>query len=482
MSRTPAAPPELDGYRPLRHLGSGGFADVFLYEQQLPFREVAVKVLADPMGSADARQRFITEANTMARLSAHPSIVTIHYAGIANDGRPCLVMEYCPRPNLGIRMRTEQIEVAEVLRIGVRLAAAVETAHRAGILHRDIKPANVLVTAYNLPKLADFGIAGQGLALEAEAMSIPWSAPELFAAVPTSDVTTDVHALGATVYALLAGRAPFELPHGDNSAAAMIQRIERLPVPPIDRDDVPGGIHQILARAMHKRSEARFSTAHEFALALQAVEQERGLPPTPIEVLQAGAAPTTAADEAGVTRVRQVVTISDEPGLQLAEDSTSGRTVSALERTDPSSGTRPVAVPDETAPTPPGRRIGAVIGIVVVLAIIATVVGVLLWGPDADDDDDAPTPGNTEVIRQDPVAAPVDGTCTREDDRLTCLWTQPDEATGWTWRLSTDASVFGSVDEPRVEVELPPNVPPCISVTARNDSGATSSPATFCAS
>src|SRR5699024_12018467 len=113
-----------------------------------------------------------------ARLSAHPSIVTIHFAGIAPDGRPCLVMEYCPRPNLGIRMCKERIDLAEVLRIGVRLASAVETAHRAGILHRDIKPANVLVTAYNWPKLTAFGIAAQieSHSLEAEGLSVAWSA------------------------------------------------------------------------------------------------------------------------------------------------------------------------------------------------------------------------------------------------------------------------------------------------------------------
>src|SRR5699024_11007326 len=147
MTRPPAAPPELPGYRPIRHLGSGGFADVFLYQQDLPHREVAVKVLLESVVNSESRQRFVAEANAMARLSAHPSIVTIHFAGIAPDGRPCLVMEYCPRPNLGIRMRKERIDLAEVLRIGVRLASAVETAHRAGILHRDIKPANVLVTA-----------------------------------------------------------------------------------------------------------------------------------------------------------------------------------------------------------------------------------------------------------------------------------------------------------------------------------------------
>ena len=95
----------------------------------------------------------------MAQLSHHPSIVTIYHAAIAADGRPFLVMEYCSRPGLAERYRQERISVAEALRIGIRLASAVETAHRAGILHRDIKPANVLTTDFGWPALTDFGIA-----------------------------------------------------------------------------------------------------------------------------------------------------------------------------------------------------------------------------------------------------------------------------------------------------------------------------------
>ena len=148
MKRPSGTPPELHAYRPVSHLGSGGFADVYLYEQDLPRLRVAVKVLIESVVNADVQQRFVAEANAMAMLSAHPSIVTIYFAGIAPDGRPCIVMEYCPRPNLSVRYRRETIPVHEALRIGVRLASAVETAHRAGILHRDIKPANVLVTEY----------------------------------------------------------------------------------------------------------------------------------------------------------------------------------------------------------------------------------------------------------------------------------------------------------------------------------------------
>ena len=136
-------------------------------------------------------------------------------------------MEYCPRPNLQVRYRREPFSVAESLRVGVQVAAAVETAHRAGVLHRDIKPANILVTEYNRPALTDFGIASTtNAAAESAGLSIPWSPPESFADVPRSDPRSDVYALGATVYTLLAGRSPFELPGQRNTAAELIHRIE----------------------------------------------------------------------------------------------------------------------------------------------------------------------------------------------------------------------------------------------------------------
>src|SRR5699024_2548411 len=145
-----------------------------------------------------------------------------------------------------------------------------------------IKPANVLVTAYNWPKLTDFGIAAQieSHSLEAEGMSVPWSAPELFAPVPQSDVRTDVWSLGATVYGLLAGRSPFEVRGGNNSAASLIGRIERQPVPATGRDDMPDLLQQTLARSMHKRAEARYRNAYDFARALRVVEADLGLPQT----------------------------------------------------------------------------------------------------------------------------------------------------------------------------------------------------------
>ena len=176
-----ALPPDLPGLTYVQPLGSGGYADVYLYQQDMPRMPVAVKVLKSE-GLTDALKRqFIDEANTMAHLADHPFIVQIFRAGTAEDGRPYLVMKYYPPPNLAARARAERLSVERVLTTGIQLASAVETAHRAGIIHRDIKPANVLVSSYGAPGLTDFGIAGRGAALEEDTdeigVSVPWAPP-----------------------------------------------------------------------------------------------------------------------------------------------------------------------------------------------------------------------------------------------------------------------------------------------------------------
>jgi len=323
--RPPAPPPALPGFTYVDVLGSGGFADVYLYEQQLPRRRVAVKVmLPDRMASGSAEQ-FTAEANVMALLSTHPAIVTIYQAGVSDDGRPYLVMEYCSRPNLQVRSRAAAFSVAEALRVGVQVAAAVETAHRAGILHRDIKPANILVTEYNRPALTDFGIATTAESEESSAgMSIPWSPPESFSDAPGSGVATDVYALGATIYTLLAGRSPFEQPGGRNGGADLIQRIESQPVPPLARADAPASLQAVLERAMAKRPGDRYESALAFARALQRVQIELAHSVTPIDILDD--APTEDAEDDAdgeLTRVRGIVSI--EPNTNPAAGPTRRR-------------------------------------------------------------------------------------------------------------------------------------------------------------
>jgi len=315
-SKRPAAPPpRIPGFNYVSLLGSGGFSDVYLYEQDRPRRKVAVKVLLSGLKTEGARRRFESEANLMAQLSSHPFIVTIFEAEVTEDGHSYLAMEYCSRPSLDVRYRRQRFSVDEVLAVGIQVASAVETAHRAGIAHRDIKPANILVTDYNRPALTDFGISGTlaGDVDEDAGMSIPWSPPEQFRDGNVDGVLVDVWALGATLYTLLAGRSPFVLPGADNSQRELISRITNTPVPRLGRADVPESLELALATAMAKQPASRYSSAHAFALALQRIQAELNLSVTPFEVLEERQPDDVHLDE-GVeeTRVRNVASIDPD--------------------------------------------------------------------------------------------------------------------------------------------------------------------------
>ncbi|MBT2520524.1 serine/threonine-protein kinase [Arthrobacter sp. ISL-28] len=313
--RPVAPPPRIPGFTYISLLGSGGFSDVYLYEQDRPRRKVAVKVLLSGLKTEGARRRFESEANLMAQLSSHPFIVTIFEAEVTEDGHSYLAMEYCSRPSLDVRYRRQRFSVDEVLAVGIQVASAVETAHRAGIAHRDIKPANILVTDYNRPALTDFGISGTlgSDADEDAGMSIPWSPPEQFREGAVDGVLVDVWALGATLYTLLAGRSPFVLPGADNSQRELISRITSMPVPRLGRADVPESLELALATAMAKSASSRYSSAHAFALALQRIQAELNLSVTPFEVLEERQQEDVHPDD-GVeeTRVRNVAAIDPD--------------------------------------------------------------------------------------------------------------------------------------------------------------------------
>ncbi|MEO6200767.1 MAG: serine/threonine-protein kinase [Cryobacterium sp.] len=312
--RLPSAPPVLPGFSYLRVLGSGGFADVFLYEQNMPRRQVAVKVLLAAVVNDQVRQLFQAEANVMAQLSSHPSILTVFQASLSADGRPYLVMEYCSGA-LGQRYRDEPLSVPDALRIGIKIASAVETAHRAGILHRDIKPSNILVTAYGHPVLSDFGIAatlGEAESSDAIGLSIPWSAPEVLLDDVSGSIASEVWSLGATIYSLLAGRSPFEQPGVDNGSAALMSRISKGKAPAIGRADIPARLELILARAMSRRPDARQRTVLELIRELQSVEADLGLAQTPLEVAMDDWAASPLSDPADKTRVSGVNSIDPQ--------------------------------------------------------------------------------------------------------------------------------------------------------------------------
>jgi serine/threonine protein kinase len=296
-----ATPPVLAGYAYVRPLGAGGFADVFLYEQDMPRRLAAVKVLLADALDPEVRRAFNAEADVSARLSSHPAIVTIYQASVSADGRPYLAMEYCP-DTMSARAKREPLPLAEVLDTGVRLAGALETAHRAGLLHRDIKPSNVLVNALGAPVLADFGIAAARAAGDGEgevfAMSVPWSAPEVLREEVPGSVTSEVWSLGATLYTLLAGRSPFEVPdRSHNTRDQLTKRIVRAKYTPID--GMPAQVDDLLSTAMAREPGRRYASMAAFADRLRQVQYELGFAVTPFEVISpewAGAAPVRFSD------------------------------------------------------------------------------------------------------------------------------------------------------------------------------------------
>ncbi len=534
--RAPMAPPDLPGFTYVDVLGSGGFADVYLYEQQLPKRRVAVKVLLTDRMSSGSVEEFTAEANVMAMLSTHPAIVTIYQAGVANDGRPYLVMEYCPRPNLQVRYRREPFSIAESLRVGVQVAAAVETAHRAGVLHRDIKPANILVTEYNRPALTDFGIASTtNAAAESAGLSIPWSPPESFADVPRSDPRSDVYALGATVYTLLAGRSPFELPGQRNGAAELIHRIETLPLPALGRADVPASLQRVLERAMAKNSADRYESALAFARALQTVQIELSHSVTPIDILDDHVPDDIEEDEDdGLTRVRGVVSINPETtpaaGMTRPSATTAPSASAYAPRFDPAPPVEtetvarptPAAAPSASAQTlrrdrialpvsldetvvrapvtePPApeqdaapprrRRTGVWIGLgAAALVIVAVIVGVSLPGMLSGTAEEKPKPSASSKPQdpvsmivppvEDVVGVPVEG-------GVKFTWTNPDPQDGDFYLVQvaslTDPSTEGDKVED-AEVVVPANASgqTCVYVTLVRENGRDSEPASGC--
>ena len=296
MPNTPTViPPRISGFDYVRPLGSGGFAHVYQYEQNMPRRAVAVKVLtggdrADAvLGSPEDRAAFEAEADAMAKLSSHPSIVSIFAASVSTDGRPYIAMEFCPE---SFRNRSNGMpsQLHEVLDAGVRLAGALETAHAEGILHRDIKPSNVLIAATGRPMLADFGIVslsgqmrGEGTS---EAMSIPWAAPEVIAKDTTGTVASEIWSLGATLYTFAAGRSPFARQDGaKDTRDAMSSRIRKARYTPVPGAQGYHAFDTVIGKALSQTPGHRYASMREFGETLQQLQRHYGYDVTPLDIV-----------------------------------------------------------------------------------------------------------------------------------------------------------------------------------------------------
>ena len=530
--RRPA--PELPGFTLVDWLGGGGFADVFRYHDHSLDREVAIKVLHRG-GTDRARQAFRNEASLMARLSSHPNIVSVFQVGVADDGRPFLVMEMCAPQHLGDAIARRPYGPAKAMELGIQIAGAVETAHRLGVLHRDIKPSNIMFTAFSRPALTDFGIS---VSLERgapaqTAMSHLWASPEQFgSSAGTVGPWSDVYSLAATVWALLIGHSPMFVPGDSNDRLSLEARIRTMPAPRTMRADVPEELERVLAVGMAKDSRERFQSAIEFARALQSIQGSINQPVTAIDVftepgqvlddesdlLDEGTrisgfqlidpdrpdstshatgptSGTTAPDQSGFPTGGHGAPAIPAPVLQH------GRGVATPGPRDFTfTGGQPAHAPQEVveapgiAPAEPaapaGRRtpwrLLVSLAMVLVVVVGAVLVFVLNQGQGATTPETTGGPSRSAHPADPLVVVPAvtDLTGRLDGDRATFTWTNPAPESGDLFRYAVldprNSTTYEKATETTVTVATVPGET-CLEVTLIRENGRASTPVRGCA-
>jgi serine/threonine protein kinase len=250
-------------------LARGGMATVWVGEDTLLARRVAVKILHPELAFDEAlRTRFRNEAVAAARLS-HPGIVATYDTG-DDEGVGYIVMEFVDGPNLRRVLDVKgPLPILESVRIGREVAAALEAAHRQGVVHRDVKPANVLVPPDGSVKVTDFGIAKAGGGELTRTGTVVgtarYLAPEQLRGEPV-DPRTDIYALGLVLYEMLVGELPFQ---GDTEMAIALARLSTPPAPVRQtRPDCPSGLARLIMACLALDPADRPPTAQAVADAL----------------------------------------------------------------------------------------------------------------------------------------------------------------------------------------------------------------------
>ncbi|MGV0743900.1 protein kinase domain-containing protein [Mycolicibacterium sp. XJ870] len=294
-------PAELEaaGFEEPEEIGRGGFGVVYRCMQRTLDRTVAVKVLTADL-EPDNLERFMREQVAMGKLSGHPNIVNIFQVGSTATGRPYIVMQYHPHGSLNSKIHDNgPVGWRDALRVGVKMAGALETAHRQGTLHRDVKPANILLNEYGEPQLTDFGIAriiggfetGDGAVMGSPA----YTAPEVLLGEPPS-VTSDVYSLASTLFTAGTGHAVFERQQGEQMVAQFL-RITSHPMPNLLDSGLPADVCATIEQSMSREAEDRPATAEAFGEQLRELQRRHGLPvddmPIPIPAPAIRYDPTT---------------------------------------------------------------------------------------------------------------------------------------------------------------------------------------------
>ncbi|HEX5309435.1 MAG TPA: Stk1 family PASTA domain-containing Ser/Thr kinase [Solirubrobacteraceae bacterium] len=284
----------VDGrYRVVSKLGSGGMADVYLAQDTLLGRQVALKLLHHRFASdQEFVERFRREASSAAGLS-HPNVVAVFDRGEWDDTY-YIAMEYLPGRSLKAVVREHGgLAPCDAIDIVVQILLALRFAHKRGIIHRDIKPHNVILDEEGRAKVTDFGIARAGASDMTMTGSIMGTAqylsPEQAQGHAVSE-SSDLYAVGVVLYELLTGRVPFE---GESAVTIALKQVSAQPTPPSRLNpEVSPALDAVVMRALAKDPARRFAGADELIAALQ--QARAGIAPAPLPFQIDNGAPTTA--------------------------------------------------------------------------------------------------------------------------------------------------------------------------------------------
>jgi beta-lactam-binding protein with PASTA domain len=267
----------VDGrYRILRHVGSGGMADVYSALDLHLGRTVALKLLHRRFAQdKEFVERFRREASAAAGLQ-HPNVVSVYDRG-EFDGTSYIAMEFCEGPTLReVIARNGPLDVRRAIDITKKILVAARFAHRRGVIHRDLKPHNVIVEpdgGNDNIKVMDFGIARAGASEITEAGAIMGTAhyfsPEQ-AQGHTVTAASDLYSVGVVLFEMLTGRPPFE---GDSPVAIALKHVNQPPPSPRElRPDIPPELEAVVLKALTKDASGRYGDADSFIRDLETVE------------------------------------------------------------------------------------------------------------------------------------------------------------------------------------------------------------------
>ena len=262
-----------DRYRLISRLGSGGMAEVWLAEDTMLARRVALKFLLERF-TQDAQfvERFRREASSAAGLQ-HPNVVGVFDRG-EHEGLHYIAMEYVDGASLK-ELITRGLSVGEAVEIVRQVLAGARFAHAQGIVHRDLKPQNVLIDGEGRARVADFGIARAGASEITQTGSVLGTAqylsPEQAQGLPVTPAS-DLYSVGVMLYEALTGQVPFE---GDSAVTVALKQVSERPRPPSELNpEVPRALDVVVLRALAKDPANRFASADEFLHALDMAEAD----------------------------------------------------------------------------------------------------------------------------------------------------------------------------------------------------------------